>query len=275
MTAANVLLYVALIGFMIFQRIKGRPVQSFRALLALPVILSFIGWQDIERVRHLSTIDMTASVIGCAISLALGGVRGFTDKVSDRNGVPWVQWSVASLVVFAVNVVTKLGLDAGAVALGGTTRGVTSSLLLAVGLMLIGESVVILYRVQGFQPRPAAGPAAFGSGGPGHAGAAGSATAPRAGGRLLGTGGLLGNGGGLPGNGGGLPGNGGGLLGNGGGLLGNGGILGGGLLSGGGLPGGRDACQGDDGLPGGGDACQGDGGPGRRRSSRDRRHGRR
>ena len=69
MTAANVLLYVALIGFMIFQRIKGRPVQSFRALLALPVILSFIGWQDIERVRHLSTIDMTASVIGCAISL--------------------------------------------------------------------------------------------------------------------------------------------------------------------------------------------------------------
>jgi hypothetical protein len=267
MTAANVLLYVALIGFMIFQRIKGRPVQSFRALLALPVILSFIGWQDIERVRHLSTIDMTASVIGCAISLVLGGVRGFTDKVSDRNGVPWVQWSVASLVVFAVNVVTKLGLDAGAVALGGTTRGVTSSLLLAVGLMLIGESVVILYRVQGFQPRPAAGPAAFGSGGPGHAGAAGSATAPRAGGRLLGTGGLLGNGGGL---------------------LGNGGILGGGLLSGGGLPGGRDACQGDDGLPGGrdacqgddglpggGDACQGDGGPGRRRSSRDRRHGRR
>jgi hypothetical protein len=156
MTAANILLYAALIGFMIFQRIKGRPVQSVRSLLALPVILSIIGWQDIEHVQHLSGIDITVSVIGCAVSLVLGAVRGLTDKVSDRNGVPWVQWSVASIVVFAVNVVAKLGLDAGGVALGGTTKGVTSSLLLAVGLMLIGESAVVLYRVQGSPLRPAA-----------------------------------------------------------------------------------------------------------------------
>ena len=182
MTVANILLYTALIGFMIFQRIKGRPVQSVRTLLALPVILSIIGWQDIEHVQHLNSIDITISVIGCAISLVLGAVRGFTDKVSDRNGVPWVQWSVASLLAFAVNVVAKLGLDAGGVALGGTTSGVTSSLLLAVGLMLIGESAVVLYRIQGFQPGPAAGPNDLSSGGSGNGGAAGSAAAPRPGG---------------------------------------------------------------------------------------------
>ncbi len=202
MTVANILLYTALIGFMIFQRIKGRPVQSVRTLLALPVILSIIGWQDIEHVQHLNSIDITISVIGCAISLVLGAVRGFTDKVSDRNGVPWVQWSVASLLAFAVNVVAKLGLDAGGVALGGTTSGVTSSLLLAVGLMLIGESAVVLYRIQGFQPGPAAGPNDLSSGGSGNGGAAGSAAAPRPGGRLLGDGGLLGVGSGILGGGG-------------------------------------------------------------------------
>jgi hypothetical protein len=220
MTVANILLYAALIGFMIFQRIKGRPVQSVRTLLALPVILCIIGWQDIEHVGHLAAIDITVSVIGCAISLILGAVRGCTDKVSDRNGVPWVQWSVASLVVFAVNVVVKLGLDAGGVALGGTSTGVTSSLLLAVGLMLIGESAVVLYRIQGFQARPTDGPNDFGGGGSGHGGAAGSATAPRPGG-VLGDGGLLGGGGG---------------------------ILGGGILGGGGLRGGQGTSRDDDGL---------------------------
>lgn len=51
----------------------------------------------------------------------------------------------------------KLALDAGGVAVGGTSKGVTSSLLLAVALMLIGEGLVILYRVQDSLPRPTAG----------------------------------------------------------------------------------------------------------------------
>jgi hypothetical protein len=182
MTAANILLYVALIGFMIFQRVKGRPVQSLRPLLALPVILSIIGWQDIAHVHPFSPIDITVSVIGCALSLVLGAVRGFADKISERNGVPWVQWSVTSLVVFAINVVAKLGLDAAGVALGGTSKAVASSLLLAVGLMLIGESLVILYRIHGSEPRRADGP---------NIGSSGGATS---GGGLLG-GGLLGGGG--------------------------------------------------------------------------------
>jgi hypothetical protein len=156
MTAASILLYVALIGFMIFQRIKGRPAGSVRTLLALPVILTIIGWQDIAHIHQLSTIDVTVSVVGCAISLLLGAARGLFDKISDRNGVPWVQWSVTSVVIFAINVVVKLALDAGGVALGGTTSGVTSSLLLAVGLMLLGESLVILGRIHGVLPGPAA-----------------------------------------------------------------------------------------------------------------------
>lgn len=191
MTAANILLYVALIGYMVYRRIQGRPVESVKALLVLPVILGIIGWQDVEHAHHLDNIDITVSVIGCAISLALGAVRGVADKISERDGVPWVQWSVTSIVVFAINIVAKLALDAGGVALGGTSKGVTSSLLLAVALMLIGESLVILYRVQGFLPWPTVGPNGGGNAGTNSGGAAGPATAPRPG---SGWGGPLGGG---------------------------------------------------------------------------------
>jgi hypothetical protein len=205
MTAANILLYVALIGFMIYRRIQGRPVESVKKLLVLPVIIGILGWQDIEHAHHLNDIDITVSVIGCGLSLVLGAARGVTDKISERDGLPWVQWSVTSIVVFAVNIVVKLGLDAGGVALGGTSKGVTSSLLLAVGLMLIGEALVILYRVQGAPPGPSAQANGGGARGAGREDHQGPAT-PRQGegGLLSGGSGLLGGGSGLLGGRGGL-----------------------------------------------------------------------
>lgn len=90
MTAANILLYIALIGFMVYRRVQGREVRSVRALLVLPIVLGIIGWQDLGH-AHLNDIDTTVTVIGCAVSLVLGAARGFTDKISLRDGAPWVQ----------------------------------------------------------------------------------------------------------------------------------------------------------------------------------------
>jgi hypothetical protein len=53
------------------------------------------------------------------------------------------------VAIFAFNVVVKLILDVAGVALGGSTSGVTASLILAVGLMLAGEAVVVWLRLEG------------------------------------------------------------------------------------------------------------------------------
>jgi hypothetical protein len=156
MSAANILIYIALIGFIIYRRTQGRPVESVKKLLILPVVLTVIGWQDMAH-AHLNNIDITVTVIGCALSLGLGGLRGAMNKVDDRDGLPWVRWGGASLAVFAINVAAKLILDVGGVAVGGTTSGVTSSLLLAVGLMMVGEALVTLARVQSSLPGTASG----------------------------------------------------------------------------------------------------------------------
>ena len=52
------------------------------------------------------------------------------------------------MAIFAVNIVAKLALDAAGVALGGSTSAITGSLVLAAGLMLVGEAAVVWFRLQ-------------------------------------------------------------------------------------------------------------------------------
>ena len=92
-----------------------------------------------------------------ALSLVLGLVRGGLDKVSLVNGVPYMSWSVASVVVFAVNVVSKLALDAGGVATGAGAAALSSSIVLTLGLTLLGEAVVVWQRAQSLPSENAAG----------------------------------------------------------------------------------------------------------------------
>lgn len=148
MTFASIVLYLALIVFMVFRRVAGRPVTSIKQLFLLPVIVSFLGFESLHH-ASLNGIDVAVVAVGSALSLGLGALRGCTDKVSQRDGAPWVRWGAASVAVFAVNLVIKLVLDVGTVLIGGTGAGVSSSLVFAIGLMMLGEAGVVWLRVQG------------------------------------------------------------------------------------------------------------------------------
>jgi hypothetical protein len=158
-TIANVVLYAALIAFILYRRITGRPVTSVKQLFLLPVILTVVGYQDLAHAQ-VAGIDQVVGIAGAAMSLGFGALRGWCNKISLRNGLPWVRWGAASVGVLAANVVAKLALDAAGVAAGGSTSGVTSSLLLAVGLMLVGEAGVVFLRLQATGMVRAAGPMA-------------------------------------------------------------------------------------------------------------------
>jgi hypothetical protein len=157
MSLANIALYVALLGFMVFRRVQGRPVGTTKQLLVLPVVVTVLGFEDLGH-HSLGAVDVTFAVIGCALSLALGALRGTANRISVRDGVPWVQWGSRSVVIFTVNIAAKLALDVVCVLAGGSTSGATSSLLLAAGLMLVGEAAVVWLRLQsGHYLHPAAG----------------------------------------------------------------------------------------------------------------------
>jgi hypothetical protein len=147
MSLANVLIYAGLLVLVVFKRVQGKAVTSAKQLFVLPVILTVLGIEDFSHANP-DAIDIAVGVAGCAISLGLGALRGTRNRLSVREGLPWVQWGTASVVIFAVNIVAKLALDVAGVAVGGSTAGVTSSLLVAAGLMLAGEAAVVWFRLQ-------------------------------------------------------------------------------------------------------------------------------
>jgi len=147
MSAANVVVYLAILGFLVYRRVQGRPAGSLKQLFVLPVVLCVLGYQDLAH-KPLDTVDIAFAVAGGALSLLLGALRGSLNNITTRNGVPWVRWGSASVIVFALNIAAKGVLDVTSVAAGGTTSGATSSLLLAAGLMLVGEAAVIWMRLQ-------------------------------------------------------------------------------------------------------------------------------
>lgn len=73
------------------------------------------------------------------------------------DGAPYMTWSAGSVALFALGIVTKLALDAGGVAAGGTSSALSSSILLSLGVTLLGEAVVVWQRAQSLPTEPAAG----------------------------------------------------------------------------------------------------------------------
>ncbi len=148
MTLANIAIYLALIVFVVAKRMIGRPVGPVKKLFALPVIAVVIGWGDATQGLH-KPIYVTLTVVGCAISLVLGLWRGRADRMSTRDGAPYVQWTWLSLGLFAANLIVKLALDLAGVAAGETAAAAGHSLILTLGLTLLGEEAVIWYRSGG------------------------------------------------------------------------------------------------------------------------------
>jgi hypothetical protein len=149
MTLANVVVYLALIGYVLFRKFEGQPVGTPRRLFALPVVLIVIGFGDLSHGRTLAPIAIALTVIGAALSLGLGLLRGRADKLSVRDGAPFVRWGAASLSLFAANIAAKLVLDLVGVASGAAGSTIGRSLLLSLGLTLLGEAAVIWMRTGG------------------------------------------------------------------------------------------------------------------------------
>jgi hypothetical protein len=145
MTFANVLIYVALIALVLARRFRGHPIDNVRKLFVLPVVVTIIGYADLTH-GGLKPLAVTLTVVGAILSLGLGSLRGRADKVSQRDGFPFVQWGVMSLVLFCVNIAAKLVLDIIGVAAGETFSTAGKSLIFTLGLTLVGEAIVLSVR---------------------------------------------------------------------------------------------------------------------------------
>jgi len=146
MTFLSILIYVALIGYVLFKKIQGRPIRAPRKLFGLPIVLVVLGYGDLTSGKTMKPIEIALTAIGAVLSIGLGLMRGQADKITTRDGAPFVQWGKASLILFGVNIVAKLVLDLIGIAAGSSTSAAGKSLIFTLGLNLIAEAGVLWMR---------------------------------------------------------------------------------------------------------------------------------
>jgi hypothetical protein len=140
----TILLGVAAVGYVLWSRLRGQPLNA-RRLLVLPVVLTVIGVADLtgSSAPRLSRTDVGFLAAGVAISVVLGVARGATIDLYPNGGELWQRYRPVTVVAWVTLVAAKLAL-AGTASVASASPGAgTHGLLLSLGASLIAEAAVV------------------------------------------------------------------------------------------------------------------------------------
>jgi hypothetical protein len=139
-----ILLAVAAVGYVLWSRLKGQPLEAKR-LLVLPVILIVVGVTDItgSSAPHLNGSDLAFLGVGVAIAVALGAARGATMELYPNGGELWQRYRLVTVALWLALIAAKLVLAAIAAATGASAGGGTNTLLLTLGVSLLAEAAIV------------------------------------------------------------------------------------------------------------------------------------
>jgi len=141
----EVVLILAAVGYVLVRRMMGEPVQAKR-MLVLPAVLVVIGLSDVsgDAQTAVSVLFLVATGV---ISVLLGGLRGLSVRLSERDGLAFVNYTGVTVALWVVNLVIKFGAN---FILAGVDRldaaSVSNSLLLTLGAGMLAEGLVLLAR---------------------------------------------------------------------------------------------------------------------------------
>lgn len=152
MSLVNILLIVAGVGYILVRRMIGDIVE-IKSLLVLPVVLTGVGLLQLSQHGQLDDLGpqgvttVAFLVVGIALSLGIGAVRGMTVYLAERNGELWMRYRVSTVALWVLNVAVKAAIIPVEVAVTHQSASTaTHTLLLSVGLGILAESAVVLVR---------------------------------------------------------------------------------------------------------------------------------
>jgi hypothetical protein len=141
----ELVLIVAAVGYVLIRRLLGEPAQAKR-MLVLPAVLSVIGLSDVSDAIK-TPMSLVFLVATAAISIALGVLRGSLVRISRRDGVTFISYTGIIVVVWVINLALKLGANYAFTWVAPKEAGaVGNSMLLTLGLGILAEGLVVLYR---------------------------------------------------------------------------------------------------------------------------------
>ncbi|ATY10024.1 DUF1453 domain-containing protein [Amycolatopsis sp. AA4] len=141
----EIVLIAAAVGYLMVRRMIGEPAQA-KQMLILPAILSVVGLSTLS--GDVKTAASLIFLVGtAAISIVLGVLRGASVRISRRDGIAFVRYTPVTVALWVANIVVKVGVNFALDAFDPQDAGgVSNSLLFTLGVGILAEGLVVLYR---------------------------------------------------------------------------------------------------------------------------------
>ncbi|GAP59755.1 conserved hypothetical protein [Arthrobacter sp. Hiyo1] len=147
--AVNVVVYLALIAFVLYRQMMAQPLRV-RPLVLLLAVLGLFGLQQLARQSLAADRGrVVLLVVGLVIGLGAGLWRGTTFRVWPDAGRVMVKGTAMTLVTWAVLIVIRLPFAFLGYAANHSQGFVVGELLLALAVTFAAQNAVIWARAKG------------------------------------------------------------------------------------------------------------------------------
>jgi len=142
----QILVYAAIVVFIIVKRFAGSPVGS--KTLVLPAIMTGYGLIIVfGNAHHVNAVSVGLIAVEVVVSIAAGFARAATIKLYMNDGHLWQRYTFVTLSVWILMVAVRIGF----MALGdhlGASLNEGGMVLFAFGLSMLLETYLVTRRAQ-------------------------------------------------------------------------------------------------------------------------------
>jgi hypothetical protein len=143
--AVQIVLVIAVIGYVIARQLQGEPLRGKRVVL-LPVILAVIGLSDLGDAHSARPVDLVLLIAGGLIAAGIGVGQGALMHLESRDGGLWGRMPLVSLWLWLALIVSRLLLTGLAHVLNAQVAAGGATILLMLGINRLAQAGVIVLR---------------------------------------------------------------------------------------------------------------------------------
>lgn len=142
--AIEIVLILALIGYMLVRRLMGEAAQAKRMLI-LPAVFFVVGLTQSSGLLH-SPAALVFTLVTCALSVVLGALRGASVRISDRGGIAFVRYTWVTIVLWVANLAVKFGANFAFQQIDPHAAAIGNSMFLSLGVGMLVEGLIVVAR---------------------------------------------------------------------------------------------------------------------------------
>ncbi|MFJ9781757.1 hypothetical protein ACIRSS_19385 [Amycolatopsis sp. NPDC101161] len=151
-SAANVLLYVAIVAYVlyrvVYRQVRGTLLDR-RTLTVMPLVLVAVGgYLCAKALPGASAAELGLLAVDLVVLAGLGVLRSTTTTLTERDGTTFQKGSAITVGLWVLTIGVRVGLVALGTALGIAGPLTSASIALTIGVSIAVQNATTYYRVQ-------------------------------------------------------------------------------------------------------------------------------